>query len=228
MQITHEEAHRLIQFNSDDGLKTRQKNLLASHLEDCASCRKYAEGLREMESVLRPMLHRNWDRQPFPLSISIALKEGKNRISERMLVATRIAAVGVVFLAFFFSAWNFTGPSRKTPTPFLQSVPLIPTPSTSTMTASTSASFETCTMTSYTIEENDKLADIADRFAVSAEEIVQANSMQNESMLTGQTIVIPMCNSISTIPATTYSTMITPVLHPGTTTPGGYHRLSNE
>jgi hypothetical protein len=222
MQITHEEAHGLIQFNSDEGLKTHQKDLLASHLETCASCRKYAESLREMESVLRPMLHRNWDRQPFPFSMSIALKEGKNRISERMLVATRIAAVGVVFIAFFFTAMNFTGPSRKTPTPFLQSVPLIPTPSTSTMTASTGTSLENCTMTSYTVEENDTLAGVADRFAVSAKDIVQANSMQNESMLIGQTIVIPVCNSISTIPATTYTMMITPVMHPGTTTPSEY------
>lgn len=228
MQITHEEAHRLIQVNSDDGLKTHQKDLLTSHLEVCAACRKYAESLREMESVLRPMLHRNWDRQPVPLSMSIAIDKGMNRISERLLVATRIAAVGVIFLAFFFTTMNFTDPSRKTPTPFLQSVPLIPTPSTSTMTASTGTSFENCAMTSYTVEKEDTLAGIADRFAVSAEDILQTNSMHTESVLIGQTLVIPVCTSISTSPATTYTTMITPVLHPGTTTPGGYHRLSNE
>ena len=77
-------------------------------------------------------------------------------------------------------------------------------------------------MTSYIVEENDTVEGIADRFAVSAADILQANSMQNESMLIGQTIVIPVCSSISTLPATSYTTMITPILHPGTITPGGY------
>ena len=222
MQITHEEAHSLIQFNSDEGLKTHQKNLLTSHLEVCPACRKYAESLREMESVLRPMLHRHWHRQPIPLSMSIAIRERSSTISERLLVATRIAAVGIVFLAFFFSTWNFTGPSRKTPTPFLQSVPLIPTPSTSTMTASTGTSLENCAMTSYTVEKRDTLASIADRFAVSVEDIVQANSIQSETFMIGQTLVIPVCGSISTNTATIYTTMITPVLHTSTITPGAY------
>lgn len=218
MQITHEEAHRLIQFDADEGLKTHQKNLLASHLEMCVQCRTYADSIQKMESVLRPMLHRAWDRQPIPLSVGMLTAKEK-RISERMVVATRIAALAVVFLAFFFGAWNSTVSSRRTPTPFLQSVPVIPTPSTFTMTAGTETN-DNCSMYTHVVERNDTLAGIAAQYGVPVEDIIAANAMPNENVVMGAILMIPVCQSTPTTVA--HTTTFTPVLHPITITPGGY------
>ena len=220
MHITHEEAHHLIQFHADGALKAQQRHLLITHLEDCAECQQYAASIQRMESMLRPMLRRNWDREPLPLSIGAFTAKGKST-AERMLVATRIAALAVVFLAFFFGAWNFTVSSRRTPTPFLQSVPVIPTPFTSTVTAGTEASFANCAMTTYMVEQNDTLAYIASKFSASIDHIMQVNSMQNEIVITGETLIIPVCNFTPTNPAVAHTTTFTPVLYSTTTTPDG-------
>lgn len=221
MQITHEEAHRLIQFHVDGELKTQQRNLLNTHLVECAACQQYAETIEKMESVLRPMLHRNWDREPLPLSIGMLMVRDRSRGLERIAVATRIAALAVVFLAFFAGVWNFTISPQRTPTPFLQSFPLIPTPSTSTTTAGTETGFENCTLASYVIKKKDTLASIASRFAVPAQQIRQINSMPNESLIPGQVLSIPICSSTPANPTASHTTTFTPVLYSITTTPGG-------
>lgn len=221
MQISHEEAHRLIQFHIDGELKTPQSNLLTSHLRECAKCQQYAATIEKMESVLRPLLHRNWDRDPLPLSISMLLEKDKYRASDRIVVATRIAALAVVFLAFFASAWNFASTSRQTPTPLLQNVPVIPTPFTSTMTVGTEIGFENCTMLSYLIQKNDTLASIASQFAVPAQQIRQMNAMQNDSVNAGQVLSIPICSSTPANPTASHTTTFTPVLYTIATTPDG-------
>jgi hypothetical protein len=221
MQISHEEAHRLIQFHVDGELKTPQSNLLTSHLQECAKCQQYAATIEKMESVLRPLLHRNWDQEPLPLSIGMLMERDKYRASERIVVATRIAALAVVFLAFFASAWNFTRTSRQTPTPLLQNVPVIPTPFTSTMTVGTEIGFENCTMLSYLIQKNDTLASIASQFAVPAQQIRQINAMQNDSVNTGQVLSIPICSSTPANPTASHTTTFTPVLYTIATTPDG-------
>lgn len=221
MQISHEEAHRLIQFHVDGELKTPQRNLLSSHLEECARCQQYADSVVKMESILRPMLRRNWSREPLPLSIGRLMEREKYKVSDRVILATRIAALAVVFLAFFATAWNFTSPSRRTPTPLLQSVPIIPTPFTSTMTAGTETGFANCTMVSYMIQENETLASIASQFAVPPQQIRQINAMPGESVSTGQVLSIPICSSTPANPTASHTTTFTPVLYTITMTPGG-------
>jgi hypothetical protein len=218
MQITHEEACQLIQFDADQGLKTHQKNLLASHLEVCSQCRNYADSIQKIESALVPMLHRAWDRQPIPLSVGVLTAKEK-RTSERLVMATRIAALAVVFLAFFFGAWNSTVSSGRTPTPFLQSVPMIPTPSTFTMTARTETK-DSCSLYTHVVEKNDTLAAIAYQYAVRVEDIIAANAMQDNTVITGAVLMIPVCQSTPTTIA--HTTTFTPVLPSITITPGGY------
>lgn len=221
MQITHEEAHRLIQFEADGELKLQQRNMLASHLQECSTCQQYADSIETMESILRPMLQRNWNREHHPLPLRMLMARENSSVPERLLMATRIAALAVVFLAFFASAWNFTLSSRRTPTPFLQSVPVIPTPFTSTMTAGTQAGFENCTINIYTVQENDTLASIADRFAIPADHIRQINPVRSETLTTGQVLSIPLCNLTPANPTASHTTTFTPVLYSSTTTPGG-------
>lgn len=220
MQITHEEAHRLIQFNADGVLKVQQRNLLTSHLDGCVECQRYADSIKGVESILRPMLQQQWKHQHLPLSIS-ALTANEKSASERMVLATRIAALAVVFIGFFFGAWNFTVSSKRTPTPFLLNVPAIPTPFTSTVTAGTESSFENCAMMSYVVQQDDTLAGIASRFSVPVDDILHINGVQSESVNTGETLLVPSCNFTPTNPAMAHTTTFTPVLYSTTTTPDG-------
>lgn len=220
MQITHQEAHKLIHFSADGALKNQQRQLLASHLQHCVECQRYAEGIAQVESALRPMLRRQWNEKHVPLSIDL-LRAKDLASSERMLVATRIAAFAVVFVAFFFGAWNFTVFSRRAPAPFRQTVPVIPTPFTSTVTAGTEVSFEDCAMVAYVVQPNDTLAGIADQFSVPIDHILRLNSVQNETVISGDTLIIPSCGSTPTRPPTAHTTTFTPVLYSTTTTPDG-------
>jgi hypothetical protein len=126
-----------------------------------------------------------------------------------------------VFLAFFFSAWNFTISSRRTPTPYLQNVPAIPTPFTSTMTSGTQAGFENCTATTYIVAKSDTLDTIADRFSVPVEHILQFNSMPNTTVIAGRALNIPICRTTPFNPTASQTTTITPTLYSITTAPGG-------
>lgn len=218
MQITHEEAHRLIQFNADGELKAQQKNMLASHLDSCSECQRYADSIAGVESILRPMLQRQWKHEHLPLSIG-ALRSTERSSAERIILATRIAAFAVVFIGFFFGAWNFTVSSKRTPTPYLPNVPAIPTPFTSTMTAGTESSFENCVMTSYIVQQGDTLASIAYRFSAPVDTILQMNGRYNETINTGETLIVPSCNFTPTNPAMSHTTTFTPVLYSTTTTP---------
>lgn len=221
MQITHQEAHRLIQFRADGGLKAQQRNLLASHLQECANCQHYADSLESMETMLRPMLQRNWKRDPLPFPVALLTAKREQRISDRIVAVTRIAAFAVVFLGFFFSAWNFSVSSRHTPTPFLQGIPVIPTPFTSASMAATETDLGNCTMTSYVVEKHDTLAGIAHRFSASTEQILQINSIKNETVVVGQSLNIPVCPSPAANPTASQTITFTPVLSSVTTTPGG-------
>lgn len=220
MQITHEEAHKLIQFRADGALKLHERHLLASHLETCADCQQYATGIGKVETVLRPLLGRQWNSEHLPLSIEL-LRRKERSASERMLVASRVAAFAVVFVAFFFGAWNFTVYSHRSPAPFEPGVPLIPTPFTSTVTAGTEVSFKSCAMIPYVVQPNDTLARIAYQFSVPVDQVLQINSMRGTTLITGETLLIPACTSTATNTAAARTTTFTPAHYSTTTTPDG-------
>src|SRR3970040_1561526 len=108
MQITHAEAHKLIQFNADRSLTMQEKITLSIHLKDCLECRTYAAEIKEVESILLSAMRRQWNLQSIPLLIDAISAKRNSRIQTNMILATRTAAIGVVFLAFIFSAWQFT------------------------------------------------------------------------------------------------------------------------
>ena len=219
MQITHDEARRLIQFASDGGLKAHQKAMLDSHLMHCAECQQYGDSMQRMESILRPLLYRQWNQQPIPLSASALVSMSNSKVSDSLLVATRIAAVGVMFAIFIFSAWQFTFSRPEVSVPSQASVPLIPIPSTSTQLIGTSTHAQGCEEAKYVVTDNDTLESIADRFMVSEEEIVGANNLKDDAVVSGTRLTIPVCNFTPTVNALTST--LTPILNPNISTPGG-------
>jgi LysM repeat protein len=220
MQITHEEAQNLIQLDLDRGLTFQQKNILDAHLLSCANCQKYAKGLRDMESILRPLLQRQWTRQPIPLPINILASKSKAVPLDRKFLATRIAAVTVMFVVFMFSAWQFSTsrPSGWEPAA-ANKVPPVPTPVTSAQVVITRTQTQACEETSYVVAKNDTLPAIALRFAVSEEEIRQANGMTSDAVRMGSRLIVPICSFTPTLNPLT--TTYTPFLQTITSTPGG-------
>lgn len=221
MQITHEEARRLIQLDSDEVLEAPQKRVLDSHLASCPECRNYADGIQRMESILRPLLQRQWAQRAIPLPIETLVSRSDHKLQESVLLATRIAAVGVMFIVFMFSVWQFALPKPSTTGSISASVPPIPVPSTSTQLMSTKMQSGNCEEVTYTVQENDSLASIAAKFTISQKNIMAANNMQSETVVTGTKLMIPVCNFTPTGTVSTLTTTFTPVLHMITSTPGG-------
>jgi len=174
-----------------------------------------------MESILQPLLRKHWTQQPIPLSVDILLSRPSYKLPSSILLATRIAAIGVMFLMFLISAWQFMLLKSNIYSSIPASVQPIPNPSTATHLVSTKTQSTTCETVSYIVQGNDRLAGIAARFSISKEEIILANSMKSQIVTPGSKLIIPNCNFTPTGTVDTLTTTFTPILHTVTSTPGG-------
>lgn len=218
-QLTHTEAHSLIHLAADGALTIDQQKVLKEHVESCLECRRYAQSIGNVEAFLHQLLQRQWNRQPIPLAIGLLISKSSHKAADEMLFVTRIAALSVVFMLFVFSAWQFTISKSSISAPAQANVPLIPVPSTSTHLTATNTLGQPCEQTTYVVQENDTLASIALRFAVSKAELMQANRMNTEVLNTGMWLTIPSCKPTPT--TDTLTRTFTPVLNTITSTPGG-------
>ena len=219
MLITHEEAHKLIQYDADHALSFGQKKVLNAHLKSCRECQEYANGLRRLESALIPLMQRTWKQPHLPLSMDAVISKGTSGITDGMVLATRIAAVGMIAIAFLFSVWTFTGTTDEPRGTMSLSAPPVPTPSA--QTTSTNVMNLNCAQIHYIVQRNDTLESIADRFSVSKEEMLAANRIQIESLNTGMELVIPECNAQPTGTLHATKTIFTPLTSPTFSTPDG-------
>ena len=223
MQITHEHARRLIQLRLDGGLQSTEKQLLSAHLHACSACEAYASGINEADALLRPLLKRHWSAQPVPLSIA-SLSGNSPRTQASTLLTIRMIAASLAFVALFVSVWQFKLPGPSTPSAIPLVLPFVPTPSAQTaQSTSTEFTFETCEMALYTVQTNDTLASIAERFLVLDEQLMELNRLNVDAVRPAMELVVPICNFAptgTTHPAT-FTTTYTPILHSETPTPGG-------
>ncbi|SRR6266496_5169379 len=221
MQLTHAEAHRLIQLSSDERLDSQQRMLLSTHLSDCAECRDYAEEIKEVEGILVSVLKRQWNlRQPIPLSIGVLVAKRNSRATSNILV-TRMAMITVVFIAFAFSAWQFIVAGNQAAGRLSAGVPPVPTPSV--QSTRTESMLQSCKEIYYTVQENDTLENIADRFSISKEEIIAVNHLQSETINIGMELILPGCKltPTGTIHPTRLATIYTPTINHIASTPSG-------
>jgi hypothetical protein len=226
MQLTHEQTHKLIQLNMDSVLNADESASLSSHLRSCMDCQRYANEMNEVERLLSPVLKSQWSVRPIPLSIS-ALTGRSTKRQANILLTMRTAVISLIFVALFFSAWQFvlSGPSIARQIPL--SVAPAPTPSVQTaqFTGNTSntSTTETCEMMLYTIQGDDTLARIAERFSVSEDEIMAINELKTNVISTPMQLVIPNCNftPTGTVHPATFTITYTPILNHVTATPGG-------
>lgn len=220
MEITHEEARKLIQFHADEALNVQEKNTLSTHLKDCTECRLYAEEIREVESILLPVMKKHWNLQSIPLSAAAIHAKGNSRTQTIAILATRTAAISIVLLAFIFSAWQFAISNGQEASQLPIGLPPVPTPST--QFTSTKATAQNCAGILYTVKEHDTLESIAHQFSVPKKEIKVANNMTTETVHAAMELTIPICNftPTGTINPTILGTNYTPSTSPTTSTPG--------
>jgi hypothetical protein len=220
MQITHEKARELIQFDADQALNAEQKAILATHLRHCTECLTYAEEMREVEHLLLPAMRKHWHLQPIPLSIDALVTKRNAKIQASMLLTMRTAAISLALFAFFFSAWQFMVLGQQGSSLLPASVLPIPTPST--QSTSTQTLFQSCAEISYIVQENDTLESIAAQFSIAKEEIMAMNNMETEIVQPSMELMIPICGFTPTITAHpfTLTTTYAPAISPTTSTPG--------
>ncbi|MDL1911626.1 LysM peptidoglycan-binding domain-containing protein [Chloroflexi bacterium CFX6] len=216
MSITHEEAHRMIQFDADKALDARGHKALDAHLDDCAECRVYAGEIREMEGILQHVMTQQWSYHPLPLSMDM-VKGGMTKHSSRVILATRLVMIAAIFVLSVFSLWQVT----RSNDPSSPSLAALPVPTPSVQFTHTSTSVVDCEETRYTVREGETLESIAGRFSVSKEAILSANSMDIEVVHAGMEIVIPVCGPTPTTNPPTITITYPPATHFTTNTPGG-------
>ena len=205
MQITHDEARWLIEYDSDRALNSEKQRVLTAHLQECEECRLHAVEMNDVENVLRSVMQKHWSHAPLPLSMDSINIHVKNINS---LFAWRMSLVSVVMVTFLFLIWGFkiTAFNSSDQLP-LGSLP-VPTPSVQLTTAS--AISTRCDSVVYEVQEFDTLDDIADQFFVSREEIMAFNNMRSDKIYASMELSIPQCSITPTDTARTPTTTLTP------------------
>ncbi len=217
MSITHEEARKLIQFNADEILKGVEKKLLEAHLNSCQDCRIYAGSINELESTLKPIMQRRWNQYPLPHYTDKVVSGRNSRLTQNVFIATRIAALGVIFLAFLFNVWQFTQTTGQRTMPPAADIPLIPTPSL--QSTRTMVMEQQCEPILYEVRKNDTLESIANQFSMPVEEIMRMNNMRTVSLNRSGKLIISVCSLTPSGLQNSVKTTFTPLLGPTALTP---------
>jgi hypothetical protein len=218
MQITHEEARRLIQFKADNGLNPASAEKLDMHLKTCTECRGYFNAVKDTESVLRQTLRKQWDIRPLPLSLDAIQAKANFKTGWNFLVTTRTALLGIVFAMFAFITWQSLASGTASYQMPSGAVPLIPTPSTQYTVTNTLQN--DCKEIRYIVQEGDTLDGIARQFLVSRESILLANHLTDETLIPSRELILTICGSTPTSTLHPPTLTITPISETLSTTPG--------
>ena len=206
MQITHDEARWLIEYDSDRALNSEKQRVLTAHLQECEACHRHAVEMNDVENVLRNVMHKHWSHPPLPLPIEMdSIRIRSKGVSP---FAWRISLTSVAMVTFLFLIWGLKitafNSSDRLP---LGSLP-VPTPSVQLTTPS--AISTQCDSVIYEVKEFDTLDDIADQFFVSREEIMAFNNMRSDKIYASMELSIPQCSITPTDTARTPTTTLTP------------------
>ncbi|MFN8387178.1 MAG: LysM peptidoglycan-binding domain-containing protein [Anaerolineales bacterium] len=219
MRITHEDARTLIEFSLDDSISPEKQAILADHLAACNSCQTHAREVKDVESVLRLSMKKHWTVKPLPLSLDVIRGRASKRNFKGPILATRLAMLGMFFAVIALSIWQFSKPDQRESVTI--PVVILPNPTPSLQTTSTNDSTQECQNTVYKTQPGDTLENIAQRFAVDTESILEANNLQEATVQPNAELTIPVCASTPTFTAypPTIITTFTPLMQLTTYTP---------
>jgi len=221
MPITHEQARKLIQFGVDQALKPNEESVLQTHLTGCSECRSFADEIKEVDSILLPIMNKHWKLEPHPLPIASIVANINSKRQNSLLLTMRTALISIVLFAFVLSAWQFTRSDSHISTPMPVSALPIPTPSG--QSTSTKIRLTNCDEMLYQVQKNDTLESIALRFSIAKEEIMAINNMNEETVRAKMGLLIPVCKltPTGTIHPSRLTITFTPLIGQTTSTPGG-------
>jgi len=191
MPITHDEAHKLIQFKADQALNSDSLNLLNAHLTDCIECAQYNFTFQEMEKTLNATMQKHWSVQPLPLSMDILEGKLRSKSTANNFLTTRRALIGIAVMTFIFAAWQFNAPGKIFTSPMLGTAP-IPTPSLTG--TSTQQDANNCKKIQYEVRNNDTLENLARQFSTSEQGLIDLNNLPSEDIRPSMILLIPVCN----------------------------------
>lgn len=218
MQITHDEARRLIQYDLDRALNSEKQRVLTAHLQKCEACRAHAVDMNNVENILRDVMQKHWNQPPLPLSMDSIKIHTK---SINALFAWRLSLVSVAMITLLFLIWGFKLAAFNSTDQLPLSVLPVPTPSVQSTTASAISAISTkCDSVIYEVQDFDTLDDIADQFLVSKEEIIAFNNMRTDMIYKSMELFIPQCNIGPTDTLHTPTTTLTPNIRLTIFTPG--------
>jgi hypothetical protein len=221
-QITHEEVRRLINIRADLSLDANTGSILDAHLNKCIECKRYASELDDLEILLRKM-NRSLNLRPTPLRLDQITHRSRDTAFGflKNTMVTRIVTIVTAFIAVAIVTWQFFSASVASPTIPYTAIP-IPTPSTSLTSTKSNILFLNCGYLSYQVQEGDTLDDIALRFSIPKETIMDFNEIKEENINPAMQIRIPICDHTPTVTIDTPNSTITitPQFEPITPTPG--------
>jgi hypothetical protein len=217
MQITHEEAHQLIQIKVDRTLSLTNQELLDSHLKGCLECNRYKQEIEAVEDTLQVTMRKHWNAQVHHLDVRAINEKSKpiNLISN--LFPTRSIMIGMVIVLFVFTSWQLVEWNNKSAM-LITNVSPIPTPSL--LLTGTNNNFNSCQKLQYEVQPGDTLGSLAHQFSTSQAALIQLNDLQSENVLPGTKLIVPVCGLTPTRTSRTPTLTTTPMLEPITYTPG--------
>src|SRR5215510_3580563 len=129
MQLTHERARDLIQFEADSALSADSLRMLRAHLASCTACRTYADSIHATEHQLRSAMNLRWTLHPAHLNLEVIKAGSIHKTNQRNQLATRFATIAATVLLFVIGVLGVmnvtrTGNSHESSL----DIPLIPTP----------------------------------------------------------------------------------------------------
>jgi hypothetical protein len=186
MQISHAEAHRLIQQSFEDSLPREEENALTVHLQACPECSSYRDELKDLEYILRSTMNKHWG-----LTSTLNVDAVAGKVNSQGRLGIQLAAISLTIMLVVVGAWRLINsniaPANMTP----PQVSPIPTPST--QMTSTRTLDSNCEEIAYTVREGDTLAGIAAMFSTPVETILNWNNLQSDLLEAGSEITIPVC-----------------------------------
>jgi hypothetical protein len=218
MQMTHEDAHRLIQRDLDRLLHADQHGPLLAHLNQCATCRAYADGMHDMENILQGVMRKQWNDTPLPLSIASLKTQNILAKGSDSPFGLRTALVSVVLVFFSILVWQFTISAPRSSEQTALTIHPVPTPSIQLTRAGLEAA--QCESSVYKVKQADTLESIALQYSVAKEDIMTLNNMNSELIYETMELKIPQCTATPTMTARVPTTTIMPLLEVTIHTPG--------
>jgi hypothetical protein len=197
---THQKFQTLLQFAADQPLAREEQRMLDRHLAECSECRKYAQGLHEIEYGLQRVMEQHWNVPNRPISVAAIKSRANQTTVQHRTVATfgKFAFIPMLALTLFMvMTARMINPQKASSglyvtlsgTPSM--VMIVPRPNASA--SNTLAKMQTCKQVTYMAQQNETLSGIAIKYGVSKEAIASMNGLSTDKFETAQMLLIPIC-----------------------------------